>query len=247
MNILHKILFGAAVLLLVSCVKEQDNMEPGQDVVITLDAGTRSSEPGATADSYINSLRVLGYHAVNGQLVFNEKVNFTGIDAIGYQGEIHVKTGTFTVVFIANEHADAATSALLTAIGSGATGTLAHLKSISFSYGAFGVTKDIPMVKIKNNVHIKGDNLLSDPEINSGADISTDWDVEMERIGIRVDLTLKLTATQKTAWQSGTHNGKVYLNNVPTKAYIFPGIDNSSTLLTGDEIFVSPTDRKSVV
>ena len=248
MNILQKILFGTAVLLLASCVKEQDNTQEGQDVVITLDAGTRSSEPGATADRYINSLRVLGYNSVSGQLSFNEKVDFTGSNATNFQDIINVKTGTFTVVFIANEHADPATSALLNAIGStSATSNLAHIKGISFSYGAFSATKDIPMVKIKNSVHIKGDNLLSDPEINSGADISTSWNVELERIGIRVDLTLKLTDAQKTAWQSGTHNGRVYLNNVPVKAYIFPGMDNSDVLLTGNEIFVSPTAASPAV
>ena len=250
MNILHKILSCTAVLLLLlsSCAKEREDIT-GEDenATIIISTATRADHAGDAADRYINSLRVLGYNTANGQLAFNEEV--FGITTAStdnkeaFEKTINVKTGKFTVVFIANEHKSPATSALLNGISASSNNNISYLRNtVSFPHEAFDSGKDIPMVTIKENIIIQGDNMVIDPGSSTPTAVLNKWPVEMERLGIRIDVTLKLTAAQVTEWTND--NGKIYLVNVPGEVFIFPGTDNSGTLLSTDKeytVSLTPT------
>ena len=258
MKILQNIVLAAAALLLsVSCIREGDMSLPWQNeqpVMITLGATSRSgTDVGAPEDSYINSLRILGYRTSDGTLAFNEIV--VGLPAVTNNANeikktVDVLTGQFTIVFIANEHSDKDTdsngtsdlSALLNGITTAANNNISYLRGLSFSHEAFAADKNIPMVSVKENIIIQGDEQLIDPTQNSGNPVS-EWKVSLTRIGIRVDVKLKLTDMQKTAWLGVANPGIVYFNNVPEKAYIFPNTDNSANLLTGDEKYATLTEE----
>ena len=227
--------------MLSSCTKEQSlPQDEGLDATIMITAGTRA-ESFDPEDSYINSLRVLGYYSSNGKLAFNEKVTGFTANAIEVSKTITVKTGNFIIVVIANEHSDGSNptdlSALLDKIDKddAATNTMTYLTGLSFSHEAFSSTKDIPMVSVNENVAIYDNNTL----VSNGMAYST-LPVVLERLAVRIDLTLQLFGPQVTAWQSGAHDGKVYFNNVPDKVYIIGGTDNSNNLLVNNEKFVTP-------
>ena len=257
MKILYKILFGTALMLLLvaSCAKEQHTTFSGEDATLTLNVGTRAGEElGDPEDRYINSLRVIGYNTADGQLAFNEKV--LGIPTAStdnddaFERTINVKTGNFTIIFIANEHETPATSALLEGITSSNNNTLSYLKtSVSFPHQAFDAGKDIPMVTVKENITIQGDDMVVDPDSPTPTAVLNKWPVSMERLGIRIDLTLQLLEVQREAWQND--DGKVYFSNVPDKVFLFPGtanapgtIDKTYTMLDYDNdtktVFNSP-------
>jgi len=241
MKILHKILSCTAVLLLLlsSCSKERKAITgEGESATITISTATRADHAGDAADRYINSLRVLGYNTTTGELAFNEEVfgiTTTSTDnKVSFEETINVKTGKFTVIFIANEHKSSSTSALLSGITPSNNNTISYLRNtVSFPHGSFDSGKDIPMVTIKDNIIIQGDNMVIDPGSSTPTAVMNRWPVEMERLGIRLDLTLKLTALQVDEWTKD--NGKIYLVNVPGEAFIFPGTDNSGTLLSTDK------------
>ena len=220
-NIQHKILTSVAVLLflLCSCVKEHMiTTEEEQDAVITFDVtNTRGPmEDGDAEDRAIGSLRVLGFRSSDGVLTFNRTVTLSGTPL---QGTITARTGRHTVVFIANEGSDPVLAGTLAGLTPGSS-TLASVKGLSFSQSAFAANKNIPMSAIKENIRIIGDNELEDPV--SGAAIP--WSVTLVRLGIRVDLILRIPNAQATVWETG---GKtISFGNVPDKAYIFPGIQN---------------------
>jgi len=231
----------AALFMLSACTKEHTVSQEGLEATIMISTGTRAAMDD-DEDSYINSLRILGYYSSTGKLAFNETVTVAN-NSKEVKKTITVKTGNFTIVAIANEHSDGATPADLSALldkittSDANTNTMTYIKGLSFSHDAFSSTKDIPMFLAKENIAIYGDDNMADNGV-----ACTTLPVLLERLGVRIDLTLKLFDVQSTAWQSGagTHNGKVYFNNVPDKVYLFPGTDNSGSLLTGNEKFVTP-------
>jgi len=245
MKIIYKIILGMAVLLLpVSCIKE--NIAPAaeqeQTVVITIGAGVRAAgdASGTPDDYYINSLRVLGYRHSDGTLAFNELalgLPASTLNSDTVEEEIDVKTGRFTIIFIANEHSDPALSAQLGAITEDSNNTLSHLQGLSFAHTAFGMSNNninIPMVAVRRNIIIQGDNKL----IEQGTTYNDKWPVLLERVGIRIGVKLLLTDSQLAAWPS---NRRVYFNNVPDKAYIYPGVSNSGSLVADNVKFATLT------
>ena len=235
-----------AVLLLASCIREGE-ITPQQDeqaAIITLGAGSRAAgdASGTAEDYYINSLRILGYRTSDGTLAFNKVALAAPGDGIyPVEKRVQVLTGNFTIILIANEHEDAALSTSLSGINPSTNNTLSYLRTLSFSHTAFDKTKDIPMVAICENIVILEDDKLVDPTQNSGNPIA-EWPVSLTRLGVRVDVKLKLTDAQMAAWQTPVASAnKVYFNNVPTKAYIFPNIDNSDAFVTADIKFATLT------
>lgn len=226
------IVLSALFLMLSACSKESavnGNEEESRDAVITFVTGTRSgsTNAGSDADRYINSLRVLGYRTSTGELAFNETVY--GIptqvsERFEYEGNISVRTGKFTVVFVANEHSDAAVSAVLNGITTTENSTLAYLRNqVAFAHTAFASDKDIPMVTVKENIVIQDDNKLIDPAI--GTDVLNKWPVSMERIGIRVDLKFAFeNEDAHTAWATAK---TITIERVPDRVYLFAGQDNT--------------------
>jgi len=251
MKTIHTILLlSLTVLLLPSCIREGD-VNVRQDeypVMITLGATSRDAgdASGNPADHYINSLRILGYRTSDGTLAFNEMVvglPASAADANEIEETVDVVTGKFTIVFIANEHSDKDTNSdgtsdlsdLLNGITTAANNNISYLRGLSFSHEAFASDKNIPMSAIFHNINIYDDNTLIDP--TKGSARISEWEVKLTRLGIRVDIKLSLTDAQKTAWLGVANPGTVYFNNVPAKAYIFPGIDNSDSFVSEDSRF----------
>ena len=261
MKILHSIVLGTAALLLsMSCAKErpistgeQEVSGSEQEAVITIGVRTRGvgDKYGTPDDSYINTLRVLGYRTSDGTLAFNEKVygfpTTSTADATQLDDrKVNVKTGKFTIVFIANEHSEKDTdndgtsdlSVLLNGIiaGNTSTNTLSYLRGLSFSHEAFDKDKDIPMIAEKKSIIIHEDNKVI--EDGSTYDDDDRWMVELTRVGIRLGVKLKLSDAQLAAWPA---DRRLYFNNVPDRAYIFPGINNSGSLLANEAKFATLT------
>ncbi|MDL2230438.1 hypothetical protein LJB87_01440 [Alistipes sp. OttesenSCG-928-L06] len=209
-------------VLLTSCTMENIVSEPDrQEVVISLAAGTRATADGDAQDSQIGSLRVLGYHTSNLKLAFNEKIN-TG-SAKPYK--INVKTGTYLMVFIANEHTDPALSAQLDGITPESNPTLAYLRGqVYFRSSAFATNKDIPMVAFRENILIEGDDKL----VENNALASVPWKVALDRLAIRMDLTLKMPAAQFDAWYGASGNKQIRFSHFPSRVYLFPKTSNEA-------------------
>ena len=258
MNILNKILFGTSVsvfLLLTSCVKEHNTAVDSEDVSITLNVGTRATpeQEGDAQDRYINSMRMLVYQYSSGKLVFNHKLY--GVPTAesareDYTGTVEMKTGQFTVVFIANELSDRKDTdpsyIKLTdqleaiEVDDPNTNTLSYLKSLSFCDQAFASNIDIPMVTVREGIIVQGTNKLVDETGNA----QTKLEVSMERLGIRIDLTLKLLPEQWTAWQS--EQGKVSFSNIPGEVFLFSGIENAPATLSRDVVIADYDDDSTV-
>ena len=254
MKTIHTILLlSLTALLLTSCVREEEvaGRQNEQAVMITLGAESRAGDAsGDLADHYINSLRILGYRTSDGTLAFNKMA--LGLPAVSdnlneIERKIEVITGKFTIVLIANEHSEVDSntngisdlSELLNGITATNNNKISYLQGLSFSHLAFDTSKNIPMVAIKENIIIQGDDMLVEEGVSY-----TKWGVVLTRIGIRVDVKLKLTDAQMDDWQMPTvpaHSGRVYFNNVPEKAYIFPGIDNSDVFVADYTKYAAPT------
>ena len=248
MKIIHKIILAAATLLLsVSCAKEENIVNDDEPVTITIGAAMKAAgdASGTDEDYYINSFRMLGYRSSTGILAFNEMVFGLPATSTANRKEIeeyvNVKTGNFTIVFIANEHSDPALSAALQAIDSVTNNTLAHLRTLAFLDTAFDTNKNIPMSAIFQNISIYSDNTLLDPTNPAHTAPVPKWTLLLTRLGIRIDIKLTLTEEQKDAWLGGSGAYKVNFNNVPKKVYIFPDIENSSDRFTNFEKEVTLT------
>ena len=248
MKILHTLWIVLALWLpvLTSCTQDPAiDPSEGQDVKIVFKTGTRAdgTNIGSEEDRYINTLRVMGYWDKDGTLAFNRLVH--GPSSENKQQipdtEIQVKTGKYTIIFIANEHADELTSDLLKDITSSQNNTLSYLrKEVAFARSAFSGAKDIPMVTIKENIVIQGDRLLIDPSLITGENptglIADVWSVSMVRLGVRIDLALTASSGSFGNWWNAG-SGKLYFNNVPSKVYIYPKTDNSVGMATNNEVY----------
>jgi len=249
MRTVHTILLSClAVLLLAACNRDEVELsQTEQPTVITIGAGSRGigDADGTAEDYYINSLRVLGYRTSNGTLAFNEMaLGLPESTANGHEVEkiIDVLAGNFTIVFIANEHSDPALSKKLQDLKSyyandPVIGNISYLKGQSFSHEAFDKSEDIPMVLIRENVTINADSTLIDPTVGSAPMFK--WYVKMIRLGVRVDVRLSINDTRLADWQASGHANKIYFNNVPDRAYIFPGLNNSESMLPVDSKFIT--------
>ena len=245
MKIIPNILIGlTSLLLLFSCSRQVEPDYPEEQlVVVTFDADTRAPGDSDPEDRRINSLRVLGYRVSDGTLAFNEKVygfpTSTENKTELANQRVTVKTGKFTVVFIANEHSSAANNltTLLDGItpDNATTNTLSYFRSNAmFDFTSFDRGVNIPMVAIKQNIIIQGDNKLFDPELGSSL-ISTVWPVVLTRAGIRVDVTIKISPNQLDAWidQPSTDNKKkLRFYNLPRWVSVFPGTYDTGTTKT---------------
>lgn len=233
------LLLAVLTLGLASCTMEsvvEGESPEGQEVVIRLAAATRATAAGDAADSYINSLRVLGYRVSDQKLAFNETVGLGSSNVTGYNGKIKVKTGRFLIVLVANEHSDAALKAKLDGITPTANNTLAYLQDeVYFAHTAFAVNKDIPMTAFKNNVTIQGDDQMLD----DGVPVTAPWAVTLQRLGVRLDLTMTLYTAAFDSWFGTAGNKRIYFNNVPKKVYLFPDTDNSAEVFADNSVFVT--------
>ena len=225
---------AASLLALSSCVREQETAgRAGQDVRISLLTTTRSggSEQFHADDWKISTLRIMGFGST-GALAFNRTLTTSdwttsGTDElIKREAQVTVKTGRYLVVFVANEGSQSGLGTTLDAIGS-----LSALRGIAFGNGAFDSAKDIPMAAFYENVEILGDN---DLKVGGSAVAGGVWQIQMERLGVRADITLTLTEEQYTKWGNSVSTGAmtnlpITIAGVPQQVFLFPGTDNSAT------------------
>ncbi|MDR2912985.1 MAG: hypothetical protein LBV38_06855 [Alistipes sp.] len=247
-------LLAAAALTSVSCVRDADFevRQDGQRVTITLDGAslTRSGQtnPGTANDRAVKSLRVLGYDSQTNRLVwdgFFDSNALSGEMQGGDDGQgdspsqellLNVYTGTYDVVFIANEPNDATLDPDLVAALADESNydTMGELRELAFFGKSFPYSWStdiqslnprwysdrIPMVTHVPKVEIIGNNTAK-----VGSITYTDkWPVALDRVGVRLDINLTLTATQYTKYINEFRD--IYLYDLSASAYIMPRIDN---------------------
>lgn len=204
-------LYGLLLLLpamTVSC--DKDPGEPGAVEKVTLDISTYSLLAGDAGDpdNALTSVRIMAFYRA-GTLASNRYVTMAEADPpLSIQLELEV--GYYDFVFIVNEDSD---GGRLTAILDGYTGkALSDLYGEYFASAAFRSDYSIPMVRLIRNVTVLGDNDILVDE----SPVTTPWEVEVERTGIRVDLVMQ------TAFESmATGFTELQVVNVPDKVYVF--------------------------
>lgn len=220
--------------------------ESGQPVVILISAESRANtsteHDGDPADQTISSLRVLVYESANGNLAFN-----IPIPTISDPIQLNIKTGRYDFVFIANEGSDNALTTQLAALTPD-TDRLSGLYNMSFTASAFAANKDIPMVTHFDNVVIINNEQYQTPDMQTPQ--TGVWPVLMERLGIRLDITLLITQSQ---YDRFSMNKKIHFTNIPDRVYLAPVIANNGivvpagiTIPSGDITITSianPTDE----
>ncbi|MCD7932949.1 MAG: hypothetical protein LUH15_17240 [Tannerellaceae bacterium] len=105
------------------------------------------------------------------------------------------------------------------------TSQLSQLESSSFASTAFNSIQNIPMASVYRNIEIDAVQGLSEDGITFiAADQTTPWEVEIERLGVRADITLQTKfATVAQDFQA------LQFDNIPDKVYILSQ-DKSGTL-----------------
>ena len=212
-----------------SCVSDTMVLDEGsQNVNITISTETRTNGSALydPLDYNITSLRVLGYKVSSGTLAFNELItsfDYTidpTTENVRRGATIHVKTGDFHIVIIANENPS------LT--GDPRLQTYPGVQQITFARSAYSETGDMPMAAFYENVTVIGDNSLN----VAGTPVNGIWGIGLTRTGIRLDIKLTLNAAQFTKWTTWkTANGGKYLltvTGIPAWSYLFPYKDNSA-------------------
>lgn len=223
-----------------SCIEDNRfpsvSAEDGVPVAIELDAeSVLTTVEGDEADREISSLRVLMYQSVGGSLAFNIPIT------VPTPSVINILTGTYDFVFIANEDSDPALKAHLTSAGNADINTLAKLRALKFDRMAFDASKDIPMVKMIEQVRVLGDNtyrILSNSLTQTGI-----WSVPMQRAAIRLQLLITMTEAQYLEWSTSPN---ITISNIAGEAFVLPEIDNSASQSETGETFAAGTTANAL-
>jgi hypothetical protein len=186
-----------------------------QQVQITVAASsTRSGEEGTgdPEDSAITSMSVGGYSAYDGTMSFFNEVDFADDQNDGVTGTVNVLTGKHDMYFIAN--VDTSLSI---------PGNISELRRFPVLLSEFCAGKDIPMLKEMKGVMITALDDIPDPKPGT-TDQGDPLRVEMERLGIRLDITLTLDNKRFEEWFVGIP--EIIFDNVPDQVYLIQGFDN---------------------
>jgi hypothetical protein len=221
-----------------SCFNETPVPEAEQQVEITLTAGTntgpvtRATDSGSKEDRYVNSLRVLGFRSVDGKLAFNNLIFYNNAGKVeGFTGKIRVLTGRYTLVLIANEHADTSRPASATMYSKLESleldvTTIDDLGNLWFASGrSFDTTKDIPMIARVDNVKITPSGAAGNP-LPGTTNLGDPLRITLRRLAVRLDITIRMYPEQVDAWWD-TSRGVFYVEGIPSLVYLFPR-DNSN-------------------
>ena len=255
------LLFNLIVLLAglaASCMREIDPVCPheqkGELATITLamsGGGTRGSIAltGNLSDDYaITSLRIMVFNSGSPGTLAHNSYNFklTGAELLDMSNNnipyrINILPGNYDFVFIANEDSDTelrgGTQTLTQILDAYTTSnTRTNIMNEYFSSSAFQNDLTIPMTAIFRNTTVSSSNTItlagkSTPE-------APPWQVEVERAGIRIDLTL-WTDKPVTAQRFE----KIQMVNVPNRVYMFDVKEDNTTQNYNDSNYepVTPT------
>ncbi len=223
----------------VSCLTDDFidcSLQDEQPVAISIAAGVfdvpvayaSETRPGTVEDDKIGSMRVLGFRS-DGTLAFNDYNE----DMYAQTRTFKALTGRYTLLFLANEDSDRMLHETLDGLDpkTDATITLDEVGALSFSHGAFSTDENthIPMVKLIHNVRIA---FKEDGEGTPRPGITNQGDtlaVSMERLGVKIDVALKLYENQFKAWSENSdenERGVIHIENLPDHVHLLQG-DNS--------------------
>lgn len=210
---------------------------PGARATIVLLAGpTRAGEdaPAATEDDMVQ-LRLLIYDGANKKAYDNISHDLGKLGA-GETAQIRIEdipVGRYMFVFVANEEADSDAAAVLRDVVKGSP--LSDVRGLSFSSSSMTNKGIVPMAAVFQ-VDITGDNALTvcDAEGGSRQDVSGNWNVALDRLAIKVNLTLAVGEGKSKDEFTG-----LSVVNVPDRVYLFEknedGMVYDNTEQTEDE------------
>jgi hypothetical protein len=195
-----------------------------QQVQITVAANTRAAgvddeqtvddeHPGRPEDRTISTMWVGGYSAYDGQYNFYNQVDFDPDAGQGGTGTVLAKTGTHDMIFVANVD-----------VPSPIPGNIYGLRSFAVPWTEFNNEDNIPMFFQMEDVKITVQPDASDPKPGT-TDKGDPLGVEMERLAIRLDITLTLDNKRFGEWYTNG-NKTITFGNVPKQVYLIPKIDN---------------------
>lgn len=226
------------LLFLGSCIREkcQEEITPrfNRPLLLNISAKARSSSghAGDIADRAISVMRVLIYDSKSGNLVFNHFIPEVS-DTI----PLYISKGKYDFAFIANENSDKRLADELAALTPGVD-RKSDLQKMWFSASAFSRDKDIPMVTIVEDVAAIDDECYQTSTMPSA--LTGVWVVWMERLGIRLDMTLRLNPAQYSEFIGGC---KMHFSNVPDRVYLVSGIPNYKRALALERVIsIGPDD-----
>ncbi|MCD8176157.1 MAG: hypothetical protein LUE98_01505 [Tannerellaceae bacterium] len=219
---LHGLLLGCCVLT--GCIKDDYSGGNNEQELVGISfASGQITDPNFTTDpdDIVSEFRVMAFGSADGKLYLNKYFDFT--TNFSNPIEIQIYAGTYDIIFIANEKSDNNLHLSLDAMDN--TSQLSQLESSSFASTAFNSIQNIPMASVYRNIEIDAVQGLSEDGITFiAADQTTPWEVEIERLGLRADITLQTKfATVAQDFQA------LQFDNIPDKVYILSQ-DKSGTL-----------------
>ncbi len=227
---------------LASCVTDERSAGPaeGQQVQITVAASTTRAEEGLDegdpADRTISSLRVPGYGAFDGELSFDNPVLLSP-SGTGYEGTVWALTGTHNLFFLANVGEDVVKE------------NIYELRKTTVNRSAFSSGAPIPMfAEMKEAVTITALSDVPDPAQGGRLPGTTDKEplsVVLERLAIRLDITLTLDADRFDEWFTDGDK-TIRFDNVAEQVRLLPGIDNAAPGSEPVTVEVDEDDVKTV-
>ena len=178
---------------------------------------------GNSLDIAVSELRVLLYNKSTGKLSQNltPTISNSTLPAM-----LSVLTGTYDVVFIANEASDAlGASPLLTDFLADEANydDIAELETALIAAAAYGSGANIPMFGIEHNVQIVNNHTM----VLNGTPVdtrNTPWSPELTRTGVRISLEITMEKWQLEEWDKN-----ISLATAPNKVYLYPGKFNNAT------------------
>lgn len=203
-------------LVCFSCSESDDgtNEKESEFEISISSAFTRISSENTDPDYRVTHFRILAFDATTSDKECLYNFDYKVVPNNGVVSFL-VKHGVkYDLVFIANEDSDADVSAALQAFTPQSGKKLKDVYDIAFKNEAFDVDKDIPMSAIISNLEVFPDRTY---KINGGAVGVGIIPVYMERLGVRLDITLKTESTNKMADLE-----HIRLTNVPQTVPLFP-------------------------
>lgn len=252
-NMKHILLILTALALVMgSCVRDHaGGVEEGVDVSILIATGSAGSATtragkadGSGIDSDISHFRVLIFDSKTGVLAHKDA--FT---PPANPQQINMKTGVYDFVLIANDNVDAVT----TQLGALTVGTskLNDLKDMTFASSSFDRTTKIPMLSFVRGVGVYPEGVIALPgtdDQNEGTWNSEEkvWNVELERLAVRLDVAVTLTEGQTVS-----NPATLSISHIPSKVYLFQkansGEYESVARTYADAVTTTPEAGKTVL
>ncbi len=225
---------ASCTLFFLSCVEDTGDGDPSDKrlATILLNLNTPLLGDDDTADSSISSLRMLVYDSESGDLELNTP--FEQIPTGGKTVALEVPVGIHDFVFIANEDSDPDLKEQLTSIANAAIYNISKLNDLSFARSAFDADNDIPMATLIEGVEITIDNTLIVPGV--AAPITDIWNVDIERVAIRIRMTITTPEGQFGKW---VQPQSIVISGIPERAFLLPGFDNGENRIAQGEAFTA--------